>query len=72
MLVLAPLRVARSTWPEEARKWQHLAGMNVMPIVGTEAERRAALRFDAQVYATNYEQLPWLVEHWGERWPYPR
>ena len=70
VLVLAPLRVARSTWPEEARKWQHLAGMNVMPIVGSEAERRAALRFDAQVYATNYEQLPWLVEHWGDRWPY--
>jgi len=70
VLVLAPLRVARSTWPDEARKWQHLAGMNVMPIVGSEAERRAALRFDAQVYATNYEQLPWLVEHWGERWPY--
>jgi SNF2 family DNA or RNA helicase len=70
VLVLAPLRVARSTWPEEARKWQHLAGMNVMPIVGTERERQAALRMDAQVYATNYEQLPWLVEHWGERWPY--
>jgi SNF2 family DNA or RNA helicase len=70
VLVLAPLRVARSTWPEEARKWSHLAGMNVMPIVGTERERQAALRMDAQVYATNYEQLPWLVEHWGERWPY--
>lgn len=69
-LVLAPLRVARSTWPEEAAKWQHLAGLNVMPIVGSEAERLAALGQDAQVYTTNYEQLPWLVEHWGERWPY--
>lgn len=70
VLVLAPLRVARSTWPEEAGKWQHLAGINVMPIVGTEAERKAALRMDAQVYTTNYEQLPWLVEHFGERWPF--
>lgn len=70
VLVLAPLRVARSTWPEEAQKWRHLQGLGVMPIVGSEAERRAALRMPAQVYATNYEQLPWLVEHWGERWPY--
>lgn len=70
VLVLAPLRVARSTWPEESQKWEHLDGLGVMPICGTESERRAAMRMPAQVYATNYEQLPWLVEHWGERWPY--
>ena len=69
-LVLAPLRVANSTWPEEARKWDHTAGLQVVPITGTEAERRMALRIDAPIYTTNYEQLPWLVEHWGERWPY--
>jgi SNF2 family DNA or RNA helicase len=70
VLVLAPLRVARTTWPEEACKWDHLAGMNVMPIVGSEAERLSALRMDAQIYAMNYENLEWLVAHWGERWPY--
>ena len=70
VLVLAPLRVARSTWPDEARKWAHLSGMSVMPVLGSERERRAALRMPAQVYSTNYENLPWLVEHWGERWPY--
>ncbi len=70
VLVLAPLRVANSTWPEEARKWDHLAGLQVVPIAGSEAERRLALRVDAPIYTTNYEQLPWLVEHWGERWPY--
>ncbi len=69
-LVLAPLRVARSTWPDEASKWAHLAGVSVMPVVGSEAERLAALRMDAQVYAMNYENLEWLVAHWGERWPY--
>ncbi len=69
-LVLAPLRVARTTWPEEAGKWAHLAGMNVMPVVGSETERLSALRMDAQVYAMNYENLEWLVDHWGDRWPY--
>lgn len=70
VLVLAPLRVARTTWPEEARKWAHLRHVSVMAVVGTEAERRAALRYDASVYTTNYEQLEWLVEFFGERWPF--
>lgn len=69
-LVVAPLRVARSTWPDEQRKWSHLAGLEVMPVLGTPAERLAAMRIDAPVYTTNYENLPWLVEQWGERWPY--
>lgn len=70
VLVLAPLRVARTTWPEEARKWDHLRNISVMPVVGSEAERRAALRYDASVYTTNYEQLEWLVDYYGERWPF--
>lgn len=69
-LVLAPLRVARSTWPEEGQKWDLLKGMNIMPIVGDEAERRLAVRQEAQVYTMNYENLEWLVEYWGDRWPY--
>jgi SNF2 family DNA or RNA helicase len=44
VLALAPLRVARTTWPDEARKWSHLRHVSVMPIVGDEKERRAALR----------------------------
>jgi SNF2 family DNA or RNA helicase len=70
VLVLAPLRVARTTWPEEARKWSHLRHVSVMPIVGDEKERRAALRYEASVYTTNYENVPWLVEHFGDRWPF--
>jgi len=69
-LVLAPLRVARSTWPDEAAKWDHLQHLHVMPVVGSEAERRMALRQDANVYTTNYENLPWLIEHFGDRWPF--
>ena len=69
-LVLAPLRVAASTWPDEAAKWQHLADMSVSPVVGTPAQRRAALKREARVYTTNYENIPWLVEHYGERWPF--
>lgn len=69
-LVIAPLRVARTTWPEEARKWQHLRHIDVMPIVGTEAERLMALKYEASVYTVNYDNLVWLIEHFGERWPF--
>lgn len=70
-LVCAPLRVAQSTWPDEAAKWDHLAGFDVVPIVGSLEQRRAALRRKAPVYTTNYEQLPWLTEELrGARWPF--
>lgn len=69
-LVLGPLRVARDTWSKEARKWHHLRNISVMPIVGSETERRMALKYDASVYTTNYENLPWLVDHFGDRWPF--
>lgn len=70
ILVLAPLRVAKSTWPNEVRKWKHLSGLDVMPIAGSEAERKLALRHDVPVHTCNYDNLPWLVEHYGSRWPY--
>lgn len=72
VLVLAPLRVARSVWGAEAKKWKHLRHINVMPIIGSEAERLSALRYDASVYTCNYDNLVWLVKHFGERWPFRR
>lgn len=69
-LVLAPLRVAASTWPDEAKKWAHLTNVEVSAVVGTPEERRAALKRPATIYATNYDNLPWLVEHFGDKWPF--
>lgn len=71
-LVLAPKRVAQSTWPDEAKKWSHLAHLEVSAVVGDVDARRAALRRDVPIYTTNYENLPWLVEHLGERWPFSK
>lgn len=66
VLVCAPLRVAQSTWPDEAQKWEHLAGLEVTPIIGTQTERRNALldayRKRSGVYTINYENIPWLIE----------
>ena len=65
VLVIAPLRVARDTWPAELRKWDHLKGLSWSVAVGTEMERKAALRQDAFVYIINRENVQWLVEQSG-------
>ena len=70
VLVVAPLRVAKDVWPTEAREWAHLSHLHVVPIVGTETERREALREKADVYSCNFENLVWLIQTWGEHWPY--
>jgi hypothetical protein len=71
-LVLAPLRVAGATWPAEAEKWDHLSRMRVVPILGDLAARTRALQRDANVFTINYDNVPWLIEHFGARskWPF--
>lgn len=71
-LVLAPKRVAQSTWPDEALKWEHLRNIEVCPVVGDVEQRKAALRKPANVFTINYEQLPWLVEYLGKKWPFQK
>lgn len=65
VLVIAPLRVARDTWPGELTKWDHLKGLSWSAAVGTEAERKAALQQRAFVYIINRENVQWLVEESG-------
>lgn len=70
VLVIAPIRVARDTWPAEIHKWDHLAGLTVSPIIGTAKQREAAANRRADIYTIGRENIPWLVKHHGNRWPY--
>ena len=65
VLIIAPLRVARNTWSDEIKKWDHLNGIRYSIAVGTAAERLAALKADADIYIINRENVPWLVEESG-------
>ena len=65
VLVIAPLRVARDTWPAEIEKWDHLAGLHYSVAVGSEIERKTALMKRAQVYIINRENVEWLVARSG-------
>ena len=69
-LVVAPLRVARTTWPEEALKWNHLKHLRVIPVLGSDRARRAALKQPADICTINYENLPWLVNALGDTWDF--
>lgn len=65
VLVIAPLRVARDTWPAEIEKWEHLKGLTYSVAIGTEAERLAALRRPAHLYLINRENVDWLITKSG-------
>lgn len=70
ILILGPLRVARDVWTDEAVKWEHTRHLRISRVLGTETQRKAALREKADIYVTNYEQLPWLVRYLGNDWPF--
>ena len=65
VLIIAPIRVARETWPAEIEKWDHLRGLTYSVAVGTEAERKAALMQPADIYIINRENVQWLIEKSG-------
>lgn len=70
VLVIAPLRVARDTWPAEADKWDHLRSLICSVAVGNEAERKAALQKPADIYIINRENVQWLIESSGVPFDY--
>ncbi len=65
VLVIAPLRVARDTWPEEIKKWEHLKGITYSVVIGTEAERKSALSVKADIFLINRENVDWLITKSG-------
>lgn len=76
VLVIAPKRVAENTWSKEAQKWPHLRHLRVCKIMGSARERLDALRTVyngpfADIYVINRENVDWLVDTLGGRWPFP-
>ena len=65
ILIIAPLRVAKTTWSDEIRKWEHLHSLRYSVAVGTEKERLDALHTPADIYIINRENVQWLIEKSG-------
>jgi len=70
-LVLAPKRVAQSSWPEERTKWIESFGhLHVAAAIGTPEQRLAVLRSKPDITCVNYENIEWLMEQYGDEWPF--
>ena len=65
VLVIAPLRVAEHTWAEECDKWEHLKGLKISKVLGSEKKRSEALSTQADIYVINRENVAWLVATHG-------
>ena len=70
VLIIAPLRVANSVWKQECENWQHLQALQVSICTGSERNRLAALQTSADVYTINRENIKWLVDFYGKKWPF--
>jgi SNF2 family DNA or RNA helicase len=70
VLVIAPLRVANTTWHTEANKWNHTKDLTINICTGSEKNRRAQLHKTADVYIINRENVEWLVNLYGKKWPF--
>ena len=62
VVIVAPIRVCRLVWRQEALKWDHTKHLRFSMVVGTKDQRTRALLRDADVYLINYENLRWLSE----------
>jgi len=70
VLVIAPLRVARDTWPAEIQKWDHLSLLTYAVAVGTESERKAAVLQKTDICIINRENVQWLIEESGVKFDF--
>ena len=70
VLVVAPKKVAETTWTTEAAKWDHLQGMKVAKVLGTEKKRKMALAEKADVYVIGRDNFVWLVGLYGGQLPF--
>ena len=70
VLIIAPKKVAEDTWTREAAKWDHLNELRISSVLGTEKQRRTAMATPAALYVINRENVQWLVENYGDHWPF--
>jgi len=70
VLIIAPLRVANTTWHTEARNWGHTRHLTFSIVTGSEKNRIAKLHEDSDVYIINRENIEWLVGFYKKKWPF--
>jgi len=70
ILIIAPLNVAKVTWSDEVKKWEHISHLTVSKIIGTEKEREQAIKEDTDIYLINRDNVDWLVTKHLKNWKF--
>ena len=71
VLIVGPKLVAQFTWPEALDTFRESFGhMTMATAVGTPEVRHAAVRGNAMIVTINFENLEWLIDNYGETWPF--
>lgn len=70
VLVIAPKKVAESTWSREAAKWSELSCLSFSFVLGSAEKRLKALKTPADIYMINRENVMWLVDYYRNAWPF--
>ena len=70
VLIIAPKKVAESTWTSEAAKWTQLHDLRFSLVLGSARDRVKALETEADVYIINRENTQWLVDYYRNKWPF--
>lgn len=70
VLIIAPLSVAKNTWPAEIKKWDQTKNLTYALILGSQDQRSRALATSKDLYIINRENIPWLVNYYKKKWPF--
>lgn len=70
VLVVAPLKVAETTWSDEAEKWEHTNFLRVSRVLGDLKHRVAALEEKADIYVIGRDSFVWLVKYYKAKLPF--
>ena len=62
VIIVAPIRVIRLVWRQEAAKWEHTKHLKFSMVTGTKDQRTRALLRPADIFLINYENLRWMAE----------
>nr|BDD47864.1 DEAD/DEAH box helicase [Burkholderiaceae bacterium] len=70
VLIIAPLRVAKTTWLDERNKWDDFKHLKLVRVLGSAVQRKKALEEKAHIYVINRENVDWLVKLKGKKWDF--
>ena len=63
VLILAPLKVAKNVWQQEAQKWEHTKELSIEFCTGTPVEREEQIRsFTRGVMVINFDIMQWFFD----------